>query len=31
MDDACAFAKFYLWQELCVVGVERHTVLEGVA
>ena len=30
MDDACAFAKFYLWQKRCAVRVGMHTVLEGV-
>lgn len=31
MDDAWAFAKFYLWQKLYVVGSGWHTALEGVA
>lgn len=29
MDDACAFAKFYLWQKWCTVRVGAHAVLEG--
>ena len=29
MDDACAFAKFYLQRKWCTVGVGMHAALEG--
>jgi hypothetical protein len=30
MDDACAFAKNYLWQKWRTVRVGTHAALEGV-
>ena len=30
MDDACAFAEFYLWQKMCRVRVAVRTPLGSV-